>query len=78
MGEYSEQKIAALELVVQAAREDVADAKYQCGGDGEGCVRMRGRYPKSVERRWRKCGQCPMDAMISIIEALDMLDGVKC
>ena len=51
-----------LDEIAQAIEQDECDAKAACGGDGKGCPTFRDYYD-SDERRWRKCGQCPMDAL---------------
>lgn len=67
---------AAMEKVVEAARGDIADAKTACGGDGLGCKTFRCYYT-DPEWRYRKCGQCPMDALSSVRDALDALDATR-
>lgn len=61
--------LAMMTKVLAAVMEDLEDAKNVCGGDGAGCEAYRGRY-STAERCWRKCGQCPMDALSGTIEAL--------
>lgn len=62
----------ALLAVVEAANGDIENARATCGGDGLGCPAFRSYY-KTPEQRWRKCGQCPMDALAGTIEALAAL-----
>src|SRR5690606_14495523 len=66
----AESRLGALQKAIEA---DLSDAKAVCGGDGEGCETYRGYYD-SAERRHRKCGQCPMDAIFHARRALASLD----
>ncbi len=50
------------DALLAAVKEDIADAKAVCGGDGKGCEAFRDYYDND-ERRYRKCGQCPMEAL---------------
>lgn len=68
--ESAESRLGALQKAIEA---DLSDAKAVCGGDGEGCETYRGYYD-SAERRHRKCGQCPMDAIFHARRALASLD----
>ena len=57
--------------LLRAAREAVADARGECGGDGQGCDYMRGYYTDDPVRRWHKCGHgCPMAVIADLIEPL--------
>jgi len=56
--------------ILAAIKADIADAKATCGRDGLGCTAFRGYYGDNHERRYRKCGQCPMEALAAIREAL--------
>lgn len=58
------------DALVKAIENDLADAKAVCGGDGEGCSAYRDYYD-SAERRHRKCGTCPMDALFHVRAALN-------
>lgn len=62
----AEERVRVLRL---AAANDLEDAKVVCGGDGLGCDAYRDYYD-SPARRHRKCGQCPMDALVSTRAAL--------
>ena len=53
----------------EAIQLDIEDAKATCGGDGLGCEAFR-PYFDNPERRYRKCGQCPMEALSNIREAM--------
>jgi len=52
-----------------AIRLDIEDANVTCGGDGLGCKAFRPYYD-NPERRYRKCGQCPMDALSNVREVM--------
>ena len=54
----------------EAALLDLEEAKGVCGGDGLGCPMMRAYFDGQRERRYSKCGQCPMDALYNIRGAL--------
>ena len=71
--EKAEQRLIKIMAVIKAARDDITDARHQCGGDGEGCETYR-KYYDSKERRWSKCSHCPMGALVGTIEALDALN----
>ena len=58
-----------LQRVIDEAKWAVADAREICGGDGQGCKEMRPYY-QSVQRRWHKCGRCPMDVVSELATAL--------
>jgi hypothetical protein len=60
-------RIAELEAAISEA---VDEARSVCGGDGKGCEPYR-TYNWPIERRWRKCGQCPMDTLSGCLEALN-------
>ena len=66
---------ASVEAENQRLREaiegDIADAKAACGGDGLGCKDFRPYYGDDAERRYRKCGQCPMEALSNCRAALN-------
>lgn len=57
--------------VIDAVRQDIAEAKATCGGDGEGCATMlKYAHHATRERRWAKCAHCPMDALTAMLKAL--------
>ena len=56
--------------LMQACKDAIDDAEIVCGGDGEGCEVYR-EYSWPRERKWRKCGQCPMDGLSCVKTALD-------
>jgi len=66
---------ADIHRLVESVRDDIADAKSICGGDGIGCEAFRGYYGENVTRRHRKCGHCPMAALASTIEAIEKMKG---
>lgn len=58
--------------ILAAIKADIAEAKVGCGGDGLGCAAFRGYYGEGAnERRYSKCGQCPMAALSNIREAVN-------
>ncbi len=61
--------LAEIERLHDAIRLDIQDAKATCGGDGLGCKAFR-PYFDDVERRYRKCGQCPMEALSNVREVM--------
>ncbi len=67
---HREELEAELDRLRSAMREDLEDAKAACGGDGLGCKTFR-PYSSSAERRYRLCGQCPMDALSNVRRALE-------
>ncbi len=56
--------------LILAVFADLENAKAVCGGDGKGCKAFRDYY-ENEERRYRKCGQCPMDALSEIRSVID-------
>ena len=58
-----------IDRLITAMKLDIADAKVVCGGDGKGCAAFRSYY-SNLERRFRKCGQCPMEVTYNIREIL--------
>ena len=69
-GVYNSDDIPVLVATVEAALRDLEDAKHTCGGDGLGCP-ASDPYYEHGERRYRKCGHCPMETLSNIREALD-------
>ena len=61
---------AEVEWLRAAIRLDIEDAQVTCGGDGMGCKAFRPYYGDDQERRYRKCGQCPMEALSNVREAM--------
>ena len=59
----------ALAILITECDGVLCEAERQCGGDGEGCAAYRGYY-SSPERRWKKCGNCPMDLVADLREPL--------
>jgi hypothetical protein len=56
-----------IERLNTAIRLDIEDAKATCGGDGLGCTAFRPYY-NNPERRYSKCGQCPMGVLSNVRE----------
>ena len=56
--------------IFTAMQADISDAEIVCGGDGLGCKAFRGYYGDGHERRYLKCGQCPMEALSNTREVL--------
>ncbi len=56
--------------ILAAIKADIANAKATCGSDGLGCAGFRGYYGDNHERRYRKCGQCPMEALSNVRGAI--------
>ena len=61
--------------VIEAARQDIAEARATCGGDGTGCEAMINAHHATPARRWARCGACPMDALTATLQALRAYDG---
>ncbi len=57
--------------ILTAIQADIANAKELCGRDGLGCLSCRDCYGDDHERMYRNCGQCPMDALSAIREAIN-------
>lgn len=62
------------ERLRQAIENDISDAKSQCGGDGLGCETFR-QYYDNVERRYKKCGSCPMNVLANVRAAIAIKEG---
>ncbi len=61
--------VGEIERLREAIRLDISDAKVTCGSDGKGCKAFRPYYGDNTERRYRKCGQCPMEVLSNVREA---------
>ena len=59
-------------LLEEAVQATINDALAVCGGDGKGCAESRPYY-SSVVRRWGKCGRCPMDVILPLLEHTGVL-----
>lgn len=55
--------------LLKAVELDLESARAGCGGDGLGCEAFRPYYD-SPERRYQKCGRCPMDALFHVRQLL--------
>lgn len=56
--------------ILAAINVDIAKARATCGGDGLGCAESFWHCDVNG-RRYRKCGQCPMDVLANLREAVN-------